>query len=173
MSTETAIDQELSGREGPPLIDARLPKFNQGVLTAVLAVSFALNFWYPVPIMALVLGLGTAFGANANPVMLAFVKILKPRLGPPKELEDPRPPRFAALLGTIFLAAATVCFVAGLSLAGWILTLIVAVLAFIAAAFNFCVGCELYVIVRRQFGSFSGPWRTPGPASSHASGTDS
>lgn len=157
MDQSEQLDAERESRPKP--IDSRLPRWNQGVLTIALVIAFVANFWYLVPLMGLILGLGTAFGSKANPVMLFFVKVIRPRLQPPRELEDPRPPRFASLVGTIFLAAATLAFVIGVSLVGWILTLIVAGLAGLAATTGICVGCEIYVLVRRQFGTFSGPWR--------------
>lgn len=156
---ETAGVEAPRGAEGPAPIDSRLPRWNQGVLTAVLLIAFVLDFWYAVPVMAVVLGLGTAFGPKGNPVMLFFVRVLRPRLSPPSSVEDPRPPRFASLVGTIFLLGSSIAFGLGAPAVGWLLALIVAVLAGLATTTGFCLGCEIYVLFRRQFGSFNGPWR--------------
>ena len=51
-----------------------------------------------------------------------------------------------------FLAAATVAFLAGASVLGWVLTLIVAALAALAAVTGLCVGCEMYVLISRLRG---------------------
>lgn len=164
MAHEEVVDDkanldEASPGEGPAPIDSRLPRWNQGVLTAVLLISFVLDFWYAIPVMAIVLGLGTAFGPSGNPVMLFFVKVLRPRLSPPSSVEDPRPPRFASLVGTIFLIGSSLAFALGASAIGWVLALVVAVLAGLATTTGFCLGCEIYVLFRRQFGAFEGPWR--------------
>lgn len=157
---EPGVDRLAEGG-GPTPIDSRLPRWNQGVLTTVLLIAFVLDFWYAAPVMALVLGLGTAFGPKGNPVMLFFVKVLRPRLSPPSSVEDPRPPRFASLVGTIFLIGSSVFFGLGAPAVGWILVLIVAVLAGLATTTGFCLGCEIYVLFKRQFGRFDGPWRIP------------
>jgi len=56
---------------------------------------------------------------------LAYFELVQPRFGEGL-LEDARPPRFAILVGAIFLSAATASYVAGLDLAGAILGAIVA-----------------------------------------------
>lgn len=160
--TDDEPNKDLPGNDdGPTPIDSRLPRWNQGVLTAVLLVAFVLDFWYAVPVMAVILGLGTAFGQKGNPVMLFFLKVIRPRLSPPSSVEDPRPPRFASLVGTVFLLGSSISFGSGAATIGWILALIVAVLAGLATTTGFCLGCEVYVFFRRQFGTFSGPWRIP------------
>ena len=89
------------------------------------------------------------FGPRYGPVLVAYRRLIAPRLGPPAELEDPRPPRFAAAVGVAFLAAATVAFLLGASAVGWTLTLIVTALAALAAVTGICVGCEMYLALAR------------------------
>lgn len=134
----------------PKPIDPRGPRFNQGVLTVALLVGFAAQFWAIAPIFAVVLFLGAAFGAKWGPFLRLYAEAIKPRLSPPKELEDPRPPRFAATIGTVFLGAATIAFAAGAGTLGWVLTLIVAALAGLAAVSGICVGCEIYLMWARR-----------------------
>jgi hypothetical protein len=136
----------------PAGIDPRGPRTNQAVLAVGLAVGFAFGWWPVAPVFAVVLGLGVALGPQWGPVLVAYRHLLAPRLGPPTELEDPRPPRFAAAIGVGFLAAATVAFLAGASVLGWVLTLIVAALAALAAVTGVCVGCEMYVLISRLRG---------------------
>jgi hypothetical protein len=78
--------------------------------------------------------------------------VIKPRLGPPAELEDPRPPRFSAVVGVVFLSAASVAFLAGAPGLAWALALIVAALAGLAAVTGICVGCEMYLWLARLRG---------------------
>jgi hypothetical protein len=133
-------------------IDPRAPRTNQAVLATALVVGFVFQWWYVAPLFAAVLFLGAAFGPRYGPVLRFYGAVLKPRLGPPAELEDPRPPRFAATVGVVFLVAATVAFVAGQSVLGWTLVLIVAVLAALAAITGICVGCEIYLWFARRKG---------------------
>lgn len=136
-------------RSTPAGIDPRGPRTNQAVLAVGLAVGFVLGWWPVAPIFAVILGLGVAFGPQWNPVLVGYRHLLAPRLGPPSELEDPRPPRFAAAVGVAFLVAATAAFVLGATTLGWVLALVVAALAALAATTGICVGCEMYLAAAR------------------------
>ncbi|MEA2687225.1 MAG: hypothetical protein QOE93_2420 [Actinomycetota bacterium] len=136
----------------PKPIDPRGPRFNQAILATSLAAGFLLD-WKPIaPIFAVVLLLGAAFGPRYGPFLRLYADVVKPRLTPPKELEDPRPPRFASAVGVVFLTAATLAFAAGAGTAGWALALVVAVLAALSATTGVCVGCEMWLFVARRRG---------------------
>ena len=136
----------------PSPIDPRGPRFNQGVLTVALLAGFALDARPVVPAFAGVLLLGAAFGPRYGPFLRLYAEAIRPRLPAPAELEDPRPPRFAAAVGVVFLTAATAAFAAGAVGLGWGLALVVASLAGLAATTGICVGCELYLLVARRRG---------------------
>ncbi len=136
----------------PAPIDPRAPRFNQAVLTIVLLAAFVGDLRFLVPVMAVVLFLGAAFGPRYGPFLRLYGEVIRPRLGPPKHLEDPRAPRFAATLGTVFLVLATVAFVLDAQVVAWALALVVAVLAGLAATSGLCIGCELYLFVARRRG---------------------
>jgi len=136
----------------PAPIDPRGPRTNQAVLAVALVAGFLTGQWLVVPVFGVVLILGAAFGPKWGPVLRFYGAVVKPRLKPPHELEDPRPPRFAATIGVIFLGASTVAFLAGASSLGWTLALIVAALAAAAATTGICVGCEMYVLLVRLRG---------------------
>jgi hypothetical protein len=136
----------------PNPIDPRGPRTNQAVLAIALVVGFLAGQWLVVPVFAVVLFLGAAFGPKWGPVLWLYGRLLKPRLASPAELEDPRPPRFAATVGVVFLIASTAAFLLGSSTVGWSLALIVAVLAAAAATTGLCVGCEMYVFFVRLRG---------------------
>ncbi len=133
-------------------IDPRGPRFNQSVLTIAIVLGFLFQWWYVAPIFAAVLFFGAAFGPRYGPFLRLHATAIKPRLSPPPELEDPRPPRFAATVGVLFLGASTVAFLAGATTVGWALALIVAVLAALAAVSGICVGCEIYLWFARRRG---------------------
>ena len=134
----------------PSPIDPRGPRFNQAVLAAALLGGFLVDWRPVVPLFAAVLFLGAAFGPRYGPFLRLYAQVVKPRLGPPGHLEDPRPPRFAAAVRVLFLAAATVAFLAGHPALGWGLALVVAALAALAATSGICVGCEMYLVVARR-----------------------
>lgn len=136
----------------PKPIDPRGPRFNQSVLAVALLLGFVFQWWYVAPIFAVVLFLGAAFGPQYGPFLRLYVEAIKPRLAPPSETEDPRPPRFAATVGVLFLVAATLAFAADKMPLGWALSLIVAALAGLAAVTKICVGCEVYLFIARRRG---------------------
>ena len=136
----------------PAPIDPRGPRFNQGVLTVALLAGFLVDARAVVPVLAVVLLLGAAFGPRYGPFLRFYAAVIRPRLGPPAGLEDPRPPRFAAAVGVLFLGAATAAFAVGRPGFGWGLALVVAVLAGLAAATGICVGCEVYLFLAKRRG---------------------
>jgi len=137
---------------GPPPIDPRGPRTNQAVLAVALLAGFLADWRPVVPIFAVVLLLGAAFGPRYGPVLRFYADVVKPRLGPPAELEDPRPPRFAAAVGVAFLLAASLTFLAGAPGLAWSLALVVAALAGLAAVTGICVGCAVYLWLARLRG---------------------
>lgn len=136
----------------PKPIDPRGPRFNQGVLALSLLAGFLFDWRPVVPIFAAVLFLGAAFGSRYGPFLRLYAQVIKPRLSPPKALEDPRPPRFAASVGVLFLLGGSGAFVAGAPGVGWALALIVAALAGLAAVTGICIGCEMWLIFARRRG---------------------
>lgn len=134
----------------PQPIDPRAPRFNQAVLTVGLVVSFLLDVRAAIPVFAGMLFLGAAFGPQYGPALRFFKEVVRPRLGPPAFLEDPRPPRFAATIGVLFLSAASGALLVGASGAAWALALVVAVLAGLAATTGICVGCEIWLRFARR-----------------------
>lgn len=136
----------------PKPIDPRGPRFNQAVLAIGLAGGFVLDWPAVAPVLLVVLLLGAALGPRWGPFLRLYAAVIRPRLGPPAELEDPRPPRFAAALGALVLAVASVAFLAGSPATGWALVLFVAALAGLAASTGICLGCEIYVWLARRRG---------------------
>ena len=90
----------------PAPIDTRGPRFNQAVLATALLLGFLVDWRPVVPIFAVVLLAGAALGPGYGPFLAVYAKVIRPRLRPPTELEDPRPPRFAAAVGVLFWAPA-------------------------------------------------------------------
>jgi peptidoglycan/LPS O-acetylase OafA/YrhL len=138
------------GSKTSNLIDARQPRLGQGITGTLLVFNFVLGL-EPViiPVLAVVMGFASLLGPKFNLYAYLF-KALRSRFGPPKELEEPWPPRFANLLGFVFLTCATIAYYAfDSSVVAWGLGLLVAALALLAAITGLCVGCEFFVIGRR------------------------
>jgi zinc transporter ZupT len=72
-----------------------------------------------------------------------------PRLGLVCEREPGAPPRFAQLVGLLFAVVGATGYLLGAPVLGAVATGLALVAALLNAATGFCLGCELYLIVRR------------------------
>lgn len=118
------------------------------VLALVLLTSSPLSVVL-LAVQAVVFAVGAGRGVQRTPYAAVFRGLVRPRLGAPGELEDPRPPRFAQGLGLVFVAAALVALLLGLTAVGLIAVGLAFVAALLNAVFGLCLGCELYLILRR------------------------
>jgi hypothetical protein len=134
-------------------IDPRGPRFAATVTTAFLAfVLLTAPSTAAVAVLALqtvLFALGAALGVQRTPYAWLFKHLLRPRLAPPKELEDAGPPRFAQTVGLAFAVVALAGFATGVTTLGLVATGLALAAAFLNAAFGLCLGCELYPLVRR------------------------
>ena len=127
------------------MIDIDIPRFNQAVVALLVAVAFVFQTPWLVAATAALLAVSRLLGAKA-PLNVLYVRAVRPLLRSqgPVGFEPAAPPRFAQLLGTVVLTAATVAFIAGADTLGWALSLLVVALAALAATTRVCVGCILY-----------------------------
>ena len=88
-------------------------------------------------------------GLSASPYAVVFAKIVRPRIGPPAELEDARPPRFAQVVGLAFTTVALVALLAGATTVALVATAFALVAALLNASVGLCLGCEMYLVLRR------------------------
>ena len=130
-------------------VDPRGLRFAAGVTTVVLALTLVLNNPWPLAVQAVVFAISVAFGVSASPYGLLFKRLVRPRLGPPKELEDAAPPRFAQLVGLVFAVAGLVGYLSGATVLGVVATGFALVAAFVNAAVGLCLGCEAYLLIHR------------------------
>ncbi|HQY34687.1 DUF4395 domain-containing protein [Actinotalea sp.] len=140
---------------GPPPagIDPRGPRFGAGATAVLLAATVLLGATpAATALLAVVVALfavGAARGAQGSLQGLAYRRLVRPRLAPPAELEDPRPPRFAQRVGLVITGTGLLLVLAGVPAAGPIAAAVALVAAFLNAAFGFCLGCELYLLLQR------------------------
>ncbi|MFQ5966462.1 MAG: DUF4395 domain-containing protein [Acidimicrobiia bacterium] len=127
-------------------VDVNVPRFNQAVVGGITAAAFVLQQEWLVAVGFLLLGLSYVGGPRFAPLTHLYVRVVRPRFQPggPTEFESAAPPRFAQLLGTIFLGGAILAFALGVPVLAWVLTLIVMALATLAATTRICVGCIIY-----------------------------
>jgi hypothetical protein len=133
-------------------VDPRGQRLAAGVASAVLAGAL-LTAPGPIGIGLLVVQaalFATAVlqGVHRTPVAALFRRVVRPRLGPPRHLEEPEAPRFAQAVGLVFAAVALLAFVGGATTVGYLATAAALVAAMLNAAIGLCLGCELYPLAR-------------------------
>lgn len=134
-------------------VDPRAPRFGAAITSTVLAIvllstpsDLATSL---LALQAIVFGLGAFAGLQFHPYGWIFRKFIRPRIGAPTEMEDSAPLRFAQLVGFIFASVGLIA-----SLSGSVTVSLIAVgfalgAAFLNAAFNICLGCEMYLLGKR------------------------
>jgi hypothetical protein len=133
------------------VIDSRAPRFNQATIGMLSVLAVATGWWWLLGVLAAQLAVGLTLGRRFCLPCLAYFELVQPRLGE-GPLEDSRPPRFANLVGAVFLGGATAAYAAGFAVGGAVLGGLVAGLALLAAATGFCTGCEAYKLGRLLLG---------------------
>lgn len=130
-------------------VDPRGQRFSAILTTIVLIVVLATGSWPLLAAQAVVFVIGVAFGLRSAPYGLVYQALVRPRLGPPKELEPEAPPRFAQGVGAAFALVGVVGYALGIPALGMTATAFALVAAFLNAAFGLCLGCEAYLLIRR------------------------
>jgi len=141
-----AMSQQL---KTPTLIDVRGPRFSATLTVIVLAIALATQNVWVLALQGVVFAIGAIRGPQFTPYAFIFKRIVKPRLRGEVVTEDSRPPQFAQSVGFIFalvgLLGAAIGSVAVFSVAvGFALAA-----AFLNSVFNYCLGCEMYLLVLR------------------------
>jgi hypothetical protein len=131
-------------------IDPRGPRFAAALTTAVVALALITGSAWLLAVQTLVFALGAL---GHSPYALIYRRLVRPRLGPPAELEHDGPPRFAQAVGLTFALIALVGLTAGSPLLAVLALSAALAAAFLNAAFDVCLGCELYLLLRRTFPS--------------------
>ncbi|GAA1739200.1 DUF4395 domain-containing protein [Microbacterium paludicola] len=80
---------------------------------------------------------------------VVFRRLVRPRLAPPTELEDPRPPRFAQGVGLFVTVVGLILHAAGVPWALVVAAAAALIAAFLNATFGLCLGCQLYLLLQR------------------------
>ena len=129
------------------MIDPRGPRFGAWITTVVLAVVLLTHSAVLLALQAVVF----ALGATGNSPYARLWKLIPKQ--PPTELEDKRPPQFAQLVGLGFAVVGVLGYVLGATTLGTIATAAALAAAFLNAAFGFCLGCEIYLLIKRTKGA--------------------
>jgi hypothetical protein len=152
MSVLSVLKFEKS--DSQQFLDARGPRFGAAITTLLLALLLITESWVLLSYIFTAFALGAFFGPKSTPYTLIFSKLIKSRLKGQAPLEDVRPPHFAQVVGFIFVLVASIAYLLDIAPLFTIAVGGALAAAFLSAAFNYCLGCELYVnLIRLRFNS--------------------
>jgi len=132
-------------------IDPRGPRFGALITMVVFAVVLVTGSVWVLAAQGLVFGLGAWLGVGRSPYGLVYRHLVRPRLGPPGELEPAAPPRFAQAVGLAVSVIGVIGYAAGVRPLGMAAASAGLVAAVLNGVFGLCLGCELYLIIRRAW----------------------
>jgi hypothetical protein len=140
----------MSLDQGPSrIVDPRGQRFSAAITTVVLAVVLITGSGWLLVAQAVVFATGAFLGLRYAPYGLLFRYLIRPRIGPPAAMEAEEPPRFAQSLGLLFAVLGGIGYLSGITPLGVVATAFALAAAFLNAAFEYCLGCETYLLIVR------------------------
>lgn len=139
----------------PVEIDPRGHRFSGAVTSLVIAATIVALDPHPTVAIALVafqlvvFAIGGFHRLTASPYAWLYARSVRPRIGPPSELEDAAGPVFSQVVGTVFLAAALAALVVGATVLAYVTLALALVAALLNASIGLCLGCEMYLVLQR------------------------
>jgi hypothetical protein len=141
-------------------IDPRGPRFGALVTMVVFVVVLITGSAWLLAAQGLVFAAGAVFGLRYSPYGVVYRLLIRPRLGPPAELEAEAPPRFAQAVGLVISAIGVIGYASGVGPLGMAAAAAGLVAAVLNGVFGICLGCELYLIIRRTWPGLAGAGRS-------------
>ncbi|TFB86388.1 DUF4395 domain-containing protein [Cryobacterium algoricola] len=137
-------------------IDPRGPRFSAAITAVLLLVVVFLALTGAsvaalslLAVLAALFAWGAFAGVGRHPYGWLFKRFVRPRLAAPAELENPAPPTFAQGVGLFVTAVGVVLGLLGLAPAVGVAAALAFVAAFLNAVFDYCLGCQMYLLLVR------------------------
>jgi hypothetical protein len=131
-------------------IDPRGPRFGAVITTVVLAAVLITGSAWLLGAQMVVFAIGALAGLRYAPYGIVYRRLVRPRLGPPAHTEPEAPPRFSQGVGMVFAVGGVLGYALGAPVAGIVLTAFALLAAFLNAAFDYCLGCQVYLFIQRN-----------------------
>src|SRR6202142_3851467 len=127
-------------------IDPRGPRFGALITMVVFAVVLITGSAWLLGAQAVIFAIATLFGMRYAPYGLIYRWLVRPRLGPPKELKPEAPPRFAQGPGLMISVRGVIGYAAGITRLGMAAASAGLLAAFLNGVFGLCLGCEMILM---------------------------
>ena len=132
-----------------PLIDARGPRYTAALTTLVLSAALITESNLIIGFQFAVFLSAVLFGLRRSIYGFLYRNLIQPRLSGPVPSEYESAPRFAQLIGALFAFTALIGGLTGNTAVFLIATGFALAAAFLNAAFGFCLGCQMYLLILR------------------------
>ena len=132
-----------------PLIDARGPRYTAALTTIVLSAALITESNLIIGFQFAVFLSAVLFGLRRSIYGFLYRNLIQPRLSGPVPSEYESAPRFAQLIGALFALTALIGGLTGNTAVFLIATGFALAAAFLNAAFGFCLGCQMYLLILR------------------------
>jgi len=132
-------------------IDPRGPRFGALITMVVFAIVLITGSLWLLAVQAVVFAVGALLGMRYSPYGLIYRLLVRPRLGPPSELEAEAPPRFAQAVGLVISIVGVIGYAVGLTPLGITAAAAGLIAAVLNGVFGICLGCEMYLVIRRTW----------------------
>jgi len=132
-------------------IDPRGPRFGALITMVVFAIVLITGSPWLLAVQAVVFAVGALLGMRYSPYGLIYRLLVRPRLGPPSELEAEAPPRFAQAVGLVISIVGVIGYAVGLTPLGITAAAAGLIAAVLNGVFGICLGCEMYLVIRRTW----------------------
>jgi hypothetical protein len=139
----------MSPSPSPEYIDPRGPRFGAAVTTVVLAIVLVTGSGWLLAAQTVVFAIGALSGLRYAPYGYLYRVLVRPHLAKPTELEHAAPPAFAQTVGFFFGAIGAIGYLTGVTVLGLVFAALTFAAAFLNAVFDYCMGCETYLLFRR------------------------
>jgi hypothetical protein len=141
----------------PKQLDPRGPRFGAGItsILMILVIYFSLepqtiNLAFGIMVFAVVMfTFGSLLGPAKHPYSYLYKFTLRKLLKDPTELEAPKPVHFAQVVGLIVTGTGLLLHLLAVPNALPIAAAAAFVAAFINAVFAYCLGCQMYLGLKR------------------------
>lgn len=159
--------QNLVAKPGQRGIDPRGPRFSAGITAVLLLVVIGLALptaasplsalgergvqpaFILFAFITLLFGWGVSAGVQRHPYGWLFRKLVRSRITAPTHLEDPRPPTFSQGVGLVVTLVGVILHLAGVPTGLVIFAAFAFIAAFLNSVFDYCFGCQIYLLLIR------------------------
>jgi hypothetical protein len=138
-------------------IDPRGPRFGAAITSVLMVLVIYLsldpatiNLALGIMIFAVAMfTIGTAVGPTKHPYSYVFKYLVRPAIKPPTALENVTPVHFAQFVGLLVTGTGLVLHLLGVAYALPVAAAAAFTAAFLNAVFAYCLGCQMYLGLKR------------------------